>query len=164
MVPICPTQYEEEELPLQEPEGEEPVRPVSGAEEQGAQQRRPPPALPLLLEEPAAPPALPPLSEEPAAPPEGDGLLVLRIAWGATSYKVRWGSGASAVAFMASGSPPEFASRGSAAAAAVAVASRGSAVMARGCRTVFAWDHRTACGPEEASALSPAPEETILGL
>ncbi|MGH0119727.1 UNVERIFIED_CONTAM: hypothetical protein FKN15_058680 [Acipenser sinensis] len=32
-VAICPTQYAEEELPLQEPEKEEPVCPVSGGEE-----------------------------------------------------------------------------------------------------------------------------------
>ncbi|MGH0162990.1 UNVERIFIED_CONTAM: hypothetical protein FKN15_061390 [Acipenser sinensis] len=32
-VAICPTQYEEEELPLQEPEGEEPVCPESAGEE-----------------------------------------------------------------------------------------------------------------------------------
>ncbi|MGH0158698.1 UNVERIFIED_CONTAM: hypothetical protein FKN15_055114 [Acipenser sinensis] len=83
--------------------GEKPVRPVSGGEKlkaqtpiflgggrgceaqapqqplflllKGAQRRRPPPALTLLSEEPAAPPALTPLSEEPAAPPEGNELL-----------------------------------------------------------------------------------------
>ncbi|MGH0125411.1 UNVERIFIED_CONTAM: hypothetical protein FKN15_068961 [Acipenser sinensis] len=32
-VAICPTQYDEEELPLQEPEEEGPVGPVSGGEE-----------------------------------------------------------------------------------------------------------------------------------
>ncbi|MGH0147529.1 UNVERIFIED_CONTAM: hypothetical protein FKN15_043843 [Acipenser sinensis] len=69
------------------------------------------------------------------------GCLLLRIAWDClflqTGYRVRGRSGAPAAAFMARGSPPVFASRGSAAAAvasrgsaAAAVASRGSAAAA----------------------------------
>ncbi|MGH0154807.1 UNVERIFIED_CONTAM: hypothetical protein FKN15_027605 [Acipenser sinensis] len=44
------------------------------------------------------------------------GCLLLRIALGATSYKVRGRSGAPAAAFMARCTPPDFASQGSAAA------------------------------------------------
>ncbi|MGH0144109.1 UNVERIFIED_CONTAM: hypothetical protein FKN15_063016 [Acipenser sinensis] len=61
----------------------------------------------------------------------GLGCLLLRIAWGClllrTGYSIRGRSGAPAAASMARGSPPEFASRGS---AATAVASRGSAAAA----------------------------------
>ncbi|MGH0120194.1 UNVERIFIED_CONTAM: hypothetical protein FKN15_006355 [Acipenser sinensis] len=81
-----------EPLPTHEPEEAEllpackseeveplPARKTEEAElqyyQQGAQRRRPPPALPQLSEEPAATPDLPPLLEEPAAPPEGDELL-----------------------------------------------------------------------------------------
>ncbi|MGH0117757.1 UNVERIFIED_CONTAM: hypothetical protein FKN15_039053 [Acipenser sinensis] len=74
-------------------------------------------------------------------PRTAQGCLLLRIAWGCllfhTGYRVRGRSGAPAAASMAWGFPPEFASRGSAAAAvasrgsaAAAVASRGSAAAA----------------------------------
>ncbi|MGH0117290.1 UNVERIFIED_CONTAM: hypothetical protein FKN15_013813 [Acipenser sinensis] len=63
------------------------------------------------------------------------GCLLLCIALGATGCRVRGRSGALAAAFMARGSPPEFASRGSAA----AVASRGSAATVASRGSCFSW-------------------------
>ncbi|MGH0143489.1 UNVERIFIED_CONTAM: hypothetical protein FKN15_009174 [Acipenser sinensis] len=76
------------------------------------------------------------------------GCLWLRIAWGCllvrTSYRVRGRSGAPAAISMTRGSPPEFASGGSAAAA---VASRGSAAVAsRGSdAAAVVWGRRGSC-------------------
>ncbi|MGH0151923.1 UNVERIFIED_CONTAM: hypothetical protein FKN15_021338 [Acipenser sinensis] len=112
---------------------------------------------------------------------------LLCIAWGCllfpTGCRVRGRSGAPAAASMARGSPPEFASRGSAAAA---VASRGSAAAADawglrgscfawGCQgSCFAWGHYTvagaprrgAAGHEELGGAGPptmaTPMDTVL--
>ncbi|MGH0186862.1 UNVERIFIED_CONTAM: hypothetical protein FKN15_022771 [Acipenser sinensis] len=109
----------------------------------------------------------------PVLPYTTQGCLLLRIACGDISYRVRVRSGAPAAAFVARDSPPEFASRGSVAAvvasrgsAAAAVASRGSAaavvasrgsaaaaVASRGSAAVafasrgscFAWGRRGFC-------------------
>ncbi|MGH0154860.1 UNVERIFIED_CONTAM: hypothetical protein FKN15_064836 [Acipenser sinensis] len=82
------------------------------------------------------------------------GCLLLHIAWRATSYRERGRSGVPAAASMARGSPPEFATRGSAAAAA-AVASRGSAAAA----AVASRGSAAAAVPPEGPLLLPLPPE-----
>ncbi|MGH0120659.1 UNVERIFIED_CONTAM: hypothetical protein FKN15_068234 [Acipenser sinensis] len=111
-----------------------------------------PPEGPLLLPSPPEGPLL--LPSPPAGPllgcqPRTAQGCQLRIAWDCflfpAGHRGRGRSGAPAAASMARGSPPEFASRGSAAAAAVAWGRQGSCFAWGRQGSCFAWDRQGSC-------------------